>query len=174
MTTIGIDPSSKGLHIVVGHDDIAPEFWVRHEIKFGIGGPYSPERAQAAYEKFDEYLQQCVDTMPDASRELNVWIEAPVVGRGGVKTAMVQAYVSGALQAVALKYGSVRLVNVSTWKKNVIGSGSADKDKVKRHMRFDFGIPADLDQDFYDATAICIYGSDASKRAAKLGKPGSL
>lgn len=174
MTVIGVDPSSHGLHVVVGHHDIEPKFFVQKRIDFEVAGPYSPLKAHRAYDLLNEFVVHCRLTMPDTKNELEFFIEAPVVGRGGVKSTLVQAYVSGAVQAVCNQYGSVHLVNVGTWKKSVLGSGSLAKPDVKRRVRQIAGLPDGLDQDFYDATAICIYGLDAARRAKALAKQSEL
>lgn len=105
--------------------------------------------------------------MPDAKREFEIFVEAPVVGRGGVRSTLVQAYVSGAIQAAASAYGGVHLVNVQSWKKAVVGSGRADKQAVKQAI-ISHGLSDDLPQDFYDATAICLYGLAAVRRASTM------
>lgn len=174
MTILGVDPSSKGLHVVVGFQELDPEFFVRKELKFNESGPYTPLRAQRAYDLFQEFLARCYEEMPDSKNEFEVFLEGPVVGKGGVKSTMVQAYVSGAVQAACSGFGEIiHLVNVTSWKKEIVGNGRAGKSEVKRAMR-GRGIPDGLQQDFYDATAICLYGLDATRRAKALGVGGQL
>lgn len=86
-------------------------------------------------------------------------IEAPVVGRGGAKPTIVQSFASGALQVALIEWGFlVNLVQNTTWKKEVCGSGNADKALIAATVRSrwvrDFNA-ADGDQDLLDA--ICIY-----------------
>jgi len=88
-----------------------------------------------------------------------VFIEEPIVGRGGVRSTMVQAYMSGAVQAAFVQCGcDVYMVNVSKWKREVIGRGNSTKEQVREFM-VAAGMPDDLSQDAYDAGAIAVYGA---------------
>jgi Holliday junction resolvasome RuvABC endonuclease subunit len=96
--------------------------------------------------------------LPDAQ----VFVEAPLVGRGGVSSTLPQAYVSGALQGALWSRGAnVSLVNVSRWKKVVIGKGNATKANVAEAVRLrwpDLYRRTKGDADCIDAVAIALYG----------------
>lgn len=93
----------------------------------------------------------------------DLFLEAPVVGRGGAHATIVQAFVSGAVQAAFLELGwRVHLVNVQRWKKHVAGTGRADKDDVERALADVWPVgwdAADGDADLIDAAAIAVYGA---------------
>jgi Holliday junction resolvasome RuvABC endonuclease subunit len=90
-----------------------------------------------------------------------MFIEEPLIGRSKRAT-IVQAYVNGVVQEVAMQHGYTPImVHVSEWKKAVIGNGSATKERVAQVMVS--GVPElcgyEDDQDVIDAAAIMIYGS---------------
>lgn len=70
---------------------------------------------------------------------LDVWvfIEKPVLGRGGAMSTIVQAQVQGAIQAGAIEGGAfqVREVNNSSWKKSIVGVGNASKTDIQKRVR---------------------------------------
>lgn len=62
-----------------------------------------------------------------------VHIEEALVGKGGVKTTIRQAYAMGAVRLCAEERGwRVGLVSVGTWKKQIVGNGNASKEEVPR------------------------------------------
>jgi Holliday junction resolvasome RuvABC endonuclease subunit len=75
---------------------------------------------------------------------------------------MVQAFTSGAVQATMVNEGcTVTMVNVSTWKREVIGNGSASKEDVAQGVRLrwpTFIRGAGGDEDLIDAAAIALWG----------------
>lgn len=93
---------------------------------------------------------------------IKAWIESPVVGRGGVRSTMVQCYTSGAIQGALYHCGiGVDLVNVSSWKKKVVGHGHADKPTVSRFVELRWPAlyrEAAGSQDVADAACIAHYG----------------
>ena len=102
-----------------------------------------------------------------------VFVEEPLVGRG-VRASMQVSQAAGAVLA-ALGGGvhevKSALVPVGTWKKEVIGSGSANKDTVKDWLREAYPVYATLcgsNQDRIDATCIGLYGVQLIERADAL------
>ena len=97
------------------------------------------------------------------------YIEAPVVGRG-IGSTIVQAQVGGAVLAALETSGvETHLVNVSTWKKKVVGKGNAKKEEVSLWLRENWKKAYDAaeeDQDLIDACCLNRFGV-ANQRLAK-------
>lgn len=76
------------------------------------------------------------------------------------KTTRVLGNAVGAIWAAHVNYNIFwAWVNVSTWKKDVIGKGNADKDQVKAWVMENMGLEfPESEPDFYDAACICRYG----------------
>ncbi len=100
------------------------------------------------------------------------FIEAPLVGRGGVRSTLVQAYVNGAVQGMLAEDGwAVHLVPVGTWKKEVVGKGNATKEEVAEWAAArKTGVVTESknDQDVIDALALCDYGRAVAFRAEEI------
>lgn len=165
---IGIDPSSKSLAIVskaVGASNTSID-------KYSFGrGAYTPTNAAQAHDAMMTWLDKHGRIMQ--TTECVAYLEAPLVGRGGVRSTLVQAYVSGVAQA-CLELAGIRtkLVQTKEWKKTVVGNGGASKDDVRscveRRWRSVAG-HCGSDQDLFDAAAICIYGQIIHKRSLRFG-----
>lgn len=160
---VGVDPSSKTLALV-GRNPTTKGFVVKKAV---LGPRHTPDCCLEALHACHDFLESMEGLGYPMSR--NLFLEAPVVGRGGTRSTLVQAYVNGVVQAAFLQAGfTVHLVNVSTWKKDVCGHGHAGKEAVA-------GVIADKwpamfrqhggDQDLLDAAALCIYGSRTLRRS---------
>lgn len=102
-----------------------------------------------------------------------VFIEQPVVGRGGVHSTIVQAQVQGVVLAMAVLCGAggAYPVNVKTWKKDIVGHGGADKDKVRAWLADHHPVLSELageDQDLVDASCVALYGKSVIERGEAL------
>lgn len=146
-----MDPASGKLAVVVDHDDgrVSAHTWKAQ------GPKWTPEHTHSAHEWITTMLAHDPGVM---------WVESPLVGKAGVRSTIVQAFTSGAAQAALLHLGwEVRLVNVSTWKKRVTGSGKASKDDVGNTVESKWAkgwAAASRDADLIDAAAICLYGRE--------------
>lgn len=143
--------------------------------KFKLGVKYSPSNAAEALDSTLGFIDAVAPmALPSAPRL--AFIEAPLVGRGGVRSTMVQAYVSGVVQACFVKAGfTVYLVNVQTWKSAYCGNGHASKDDVRRSLagRWPKGArTAGSDSDLIDAAAICDYGREVAAKGLVLARRG--
>ena len=118
---IGIDPASAKLAIVALHKE---EFAYRTYAKLGpSGGPACHNAARAV----GRFVQTSIPASWKSGRLL-AFIESPVVGRGGVRSTMVQCFTSGAVQGVLYGLGfHTQIANVSSWKKRVVGKGKDRK-----------------------------------------------
>jgi len=154
--SIGIDPASSKVALVALGDG-GTLCLARLHGKLGKSGGESCAKAM-------EVVGQFVTDMREAWPEVGLmaWIEAGVVGRGGVRATLVQSYTSGAIQGKLHECGvPVSTVNVSTWKKNVVGRGNATKEDVGSWLRLRWPYlhsVAGGNQDLMDATAIALYG----------------
>jgi len=155
----GVDPSSKKLAVVIDHQDgrVTTHRWVAEAKK------WEPTNCQSAHRWV---ITEFRHTEPGI-----VWFEEPLMGRGGVRTSVVQAFTSGAAQAAFLELGwQVRLVNVQRWKAEVVGNGHASKDDVAATVAERWPDVVGLgDPDLNDAGGICLYGRGVLARAAELG-----
>lgn len=102
----------------------------------------------------------------------HVFIEKPLVGRN----TDVSLQISETCGAVLARHGelpghSLRLVSNTTWKKEVVGNGKADKFAIRSWLEASYPAYADLcgsNQDRIDAIAIGLYGHLCATRADKL------
>ena len=166
-TIIGIDPSSRKLAMVAQADGnrdihIVSEALVPKDSRGGT--PAACLRAYDLVGSFVLMLQTVYRT-----RNICAYLEAPIVGRGGARTTMVQSFVSGAIQASLQSHEiPVTLVYPGSWKKLVVGHGNATKETVSQHLR---GVwpalmeRAKRDQDVIDAACICLFGQHQTSEA---------
>ena len=99
------------------------------------------------------------------------WIEDVLSGNNhkySLQLAETKRAVMSALGPLAL--ADVRLVNVGTWKKMLLGNGHASKDDVRNYIGVNtpYAPLCGDDQDAYDATCIGLYGLSILARAADL------
>jgi Holliday junction resolvasome RuvABC endonuclease subunit len=122
--------------------------------------------------------QQRVHALADLAREwfkssahggpLVVYVEEPPMGRN-YRASLEVGYVVGVVLVEAMRAGHMVVpVNVSTWKKQTVGNGRADKDMVREWAtRFVFGPAyAELpkEQDVYDAACIAAFARQNTER----------
>jgi len=96
------------------------------------------------------------------------YVEEPLVGRG-VRASLRIAQVAGAV----LSHLSIPayLVSNTAWKKQVIGSGNANKDRISTWLDEThpcYFADCDGDQDQADATCIALYGRQQQQLAARI------
>jgi Holliday junction resolvasome RuvABC endonuclease subunit len=146
----GCDPSSKKLAVVVSHPDgrVTTHVWQSTNKK------WEPSSCLSA----SEWIR-CEFARMDPG---TIWIEDPVVGRAGIRSSVVQAFVSGAAQAAFQSLGwTVQMVNVQRWKAVVVGNGHASKDDIASAVTQHWPDAARItssDGDLTDAAAIALYG----------------
>lgn len=125
------------------------------------GKGWEPKDAASAYEQIEATFHDVLElTMED-----HVFLEEPVMGRS-VRPTIVQAYVSGIIQAIATGIGAeVTFVNNKAWKKEIVGNGNASKDETRKVLTARDRRLARLcgtDGDLYDAVGIALYGTVAT------------
>lgn len=153
-TIIAGDPSSAKLAYVLNDGNSYSILTTR------LSGRDIGRRCQQA----DAYTYQIVKA---CSGPVFVFIEAPVIGKGGARAAMPLAKVHGAMLAAAWRAGAVEVVpvNISAWKKKIVGSGNAGKPEVatylRQHWRRMYALAQGekgFEQDLVDAACIWQYG----------------
>ena len=149
---VGVDPASNRLALVAIYKDMYE--WARIP-DLGGSGHVACSSARIETLKF-------LDSLPWPEENIIAYIEEPVLGRGGVRSTMVQAFTNGAIQGALHEWGcEVKRANVSSWKKVVVGRGNATKAQVQQSLRFRWPSlyqSISGDEDLCDATSIAIYG----------------
>lgn len=171
MLIAGIDPSAKKIAIVaqvttlqINHAFSWP-LYLKGETKQTV------ESLGRAVEGMERFLSWADMACPDPDQRF-VWVEDPLIGRGGPVTTMKQSYVGGIVRGLLVR-SSFRVygVNVSSWKSQVCGDGRADKRMVAlavgRRWPKIRGLVGD-DGDLTDAAAICLYGAETLRKSAAL------
>lgn len=151
---IGIDPASTKVAFMALYGDA---YMVEVHQRLGKSGGQSCANAWHVTKQFVEAVRVA---FPDT--KIVATIESAVVGRGGVRTTMVQCYTAGAIMGALHDEGIVtQIANVSSWKKRVVGRGNATKEDVSKWLRLrwpDFFSATRGNQDLVDATCIALYG----------------
>lgn len=113
-----------------------------------------------------------------------IFIEDTLIGNNRKYSIQLSQMMGAVLSAIGVctqtsflshKHIPVVPVNVSTWKREVIGNGRADKKAVRDYLwSLDsaYSVLCGHDQDRFDAAAIGYYGYIVSKRAEALAKSG--
>lgn len=147
MWTIGIDLGVRSLHVAVIDD--YDKLWVNSYV------------LPRQYERYQE-LRYCSKFLHDTvgHKSAKVYIEEPVVaGARNLRTSLQMAQLAGALMSTVIQ--PAYFVEVTSWKKKVVGSGNASKEDValwlkEHHM--DYSAACEGDQNKVDATCIALYG----------------
>lgn len=160
---VGCDPSSKKLAFTVSKDG----GYTNHVYDIRVGQKYTPQTAAMTKRAVAELLD-LIGTIGSGE----MFIESPLVGRGGVRSSVVQAFVNGIVQAEFTSAGwDVHIVPVQTWKKHVVGSGRATKEDIADWARVhDKKTWKTKDQDVMDSLGLCVYGEQIMKRAESIGE----
>lgn len=151
---IGVDPASTKLAFVALYKS---QHITRFYNRIGRSGA---EACSAGWEHSSYFVEFVRSTWPGIP--INAFVEQPVLGRGGVRSTMVQSFTSGAVQGSLHSSGcDVTLANPSTWKKKAVGRGNATKEDISKWLRLrwpSLHAAAGGNQDLMDAAAIAIYG----------------
>ena len=157
---VGVDPSSRKLAIAI--DDGIKRFEI-------VQAPRSlTDRGQIIH-----HLYQGFQAVADQLGEMHIFLEAPVVGRGGAHSTIVQAQAATVVHLIGVTSSSSVLheVNNKRWKKVVVGSGNADKAQIRAWLterESDWATLAADDQDLVDAACILLYGQHLLERGELL------
>jgi len=169
IVVLGIDPAATHIAYVALHGN---EFRVTVSKNLGKSGPEACHNARELTIKTIGEIKQWAGNTVD----IHAFYELPVLGRGGFRSTMVQCFTSGAVQGVLHERKcKTQPVNVSSWKKAVVGKGNADKGQVAEFLRLHWHTlycSASGNQDVYDATAIALYGRQFLE--SQMAETGSL
>jgi Holliday junction resolvasome RuvABC endonuclease subunit len=167
-TIVGIDPSSRKLAAVVSRLGKEPDVET-HTRKL-------PQDKPAACLLAYEWARNLVDMQGDT--DVCVFVEMPVMGRGGPGSTIPQAQINGALLAGAqMSAAEVIPVNNARVKKTVVGKGNATKDDVRDWVKVAWPVLYDRigkDQDLCDSAMIYVYGKGVVQRRNKIAKAKNL
>lgn len=101
----------------------------------------------------------------------SIWIEDTLIGNNRKYSIQLAETKGAVMAALAIRHVPIHLVNVATWKKEIVGKGNADKEAVRNHIQVTRGAYAPHcgeDQDLYDASCVAIYGLLITERARDL------
>jgi len=151
---IGIDLSSKKVAMV----------WEEGK-KFGSAtiSTDKKDRSAALHDLLLHTNKELITALNKVPAEdVYLYIEDPVVGRGGARPTILQSQVDGIVRVCAYPHTTkVYSVNNKTWKKAIVGNGNASKDDVAAWLATHHSFLAELcgdDQDLLDAACVCLYG----------------
>ena len=149
---VGIDPAASRLAMVAICGDA---FHWKKFPKLGASGHVACAEARLSTIKF-------LDSLPWNNKNIQAFIEDPVLGRGGFRSTMVQAFTSGAVQGALHEWGcGVHRANVSSWKKEIVGKGNAKKHEVGESLQSRWAALYESisgDEDLCDAASIALFG----------------
>mgnify|MGYP003627208534 CR=1 FL=1 len=153
LIVIGVDAAASRAAFVALR---GTEHFTKAVTKLGaVGGVACANGANATHAFLNELPWQ-------VTQPIQAYVEWPVLGRGGFRSTMVQAFTSGAIQGTLHERGcDTQGANVSSWKKAVVGKGNATKEEVAESLRLRWpslyaGVAGD--QDLCDAACIALYG----------------
>ncbi|UVF61510.1 RuvC-like resolvase [Gordonia phage DalanDe] len=162
---LGVDPSSKKLAGVASPlDGSDPTLWL---VTLPDKAPIEV-RCQQARKAARAVVRRIIRMY--GVDHVGVFMEAPLVGRGGVKTTVLQSKVQGAALAGYIDGGAewAREANASRTKKLVIGKGNADKDEIMLWVEESYPDIFEMiegDQDLADACMHWHAGLDIARKA---------
>lgn len=149
---VGVDPSSRKIAMTITVGDV---------LDMRVKALPQQMPAQACLVAYT-YMRKTAKELGEHG-QVWVFIEDPVLGRGGAKATIPQTRVNGALLAGALGVSGTKVygVNNSKAKKMIVGSGNAGKPEIKRWCAKCWPAAfrlADGDQDLIDSSMIHQYG----------------
>lgn len=169
---IGIDPSSKKLAFVITKNGRSPRVVTRSL-------PDPSDHATKA-DWAERHTRRVASPYVKKGYRVVVFLEEPVVGRGGAYTTIIQATVGGGILVGAKRAGvkEIHRVNNQRWKKSVVGNGGVDKAKIKQHVakvwpvvyEMSKGPKGAADSDVCDAACINLHGQKVLKMEDRIKK----
>lgn len=156
MIIAGMDTAADRLHVVAYDTEsdsrlLASKFVKSESIELTSSNP-DVRRAALYYGS----VEVC-KLLTVLGSDVHIFCEEPISLRNG-KTNRLLALAAGAIWAGHLEFDVYwHWVNISTWKKKIVGKGNATKDEVKSWSLIQGG-ESNWDEDMHDAWAICQYG----------------
>lgn len=156
LTVAGVDPNSHKLALVETRRNRQRKPFLH---TYNLGNGDYEERCDRAFEEIRWYCQAVEER--DGS-PVKVFLEAPVMGKGGPGATIPQAYVEGAVMAAVKQSGAdITLINNQSWKKQVLGNGNIAKVDIAPKIK-------ELWPELYDKVPIV---NDTSVTPDWRGKP---
>lgn len=155
--------------IDVGIAKVAWSVW-NDDTLVGVGA-YASKEPNRAFVLEDIYTN--ISTAVSPFYPDFIFIEETLIGNNR-KYSIQLSQTIGAVLAALASDAPIYLVNVSTWKKEVLGNGKADKTAIRDYVKgrdSAYAVLCGSDQDKYDAACIGYYGVLISERAELLADP---
>jgi Holliday junction resolvasome RuvABC endonuclease subunit len=158
---VGLDPSSKKLAFVLSDER-------GKALEVALRNLPDPAKIDIKCSWAERFAYEVLVPWVKKGHRVILFIEEPLVGRGGARATILQARVSGAVLCGARRAGvrEIHDVNQSRWKKIVLGAGNYPKKDIPRYVKQTWQVVYDLaeaDPDLCDAACINAYGVKALK-----------
>lgn len=163
LVVVGVDPSSAKLAATIGTPGSEPHIQQR---KCSLSRD-KPKACRQAHEWIAALVQE-----QGEDADVYVFLELPVMGRGGPGSTIPQARINGAVTAGAEIAGATVVdVNNAHCKKDVVGRGNATKDDIAAWCREAWPHAYKMcakDQDLIDSVMIWYYGRGVIQMRKRL------
>lgn len=170
---VGCDPSSKKIAFFASQPITLTNVAQGYIISKKNNAKYEPGNLLRAERASLDFLRTA-NSMAPAKAERFLIIEEPLMGRGGVRTTVVQSLVSGVIQKCFYEAGyTIYMVNLQTWKAHFGIAGKTTKGgKAKTNftkLALQGEYPKEVmacgdDHDLLDSLGICQWGIQAVRR----------
>lgn len=154
---VGLDTNSHSFHAVASEAQFT---YSAH-----VGGDNIDVKRAALYQFAQDYFWN-LEQKREPGQSIHVFCEEPLALKNG-KTTRVLALATGAIWAAHLQFDITWWwVDVSSWKKEIVGNGNAKKEMVKEWVWINaILLDAELEKynkelDFYDAHCLMLYGQN--------------
>lgn len=162
-SVVGVDPASRR----VACFSVTSEGAFESLLEWSAPKSLSADSRSLVLHEAEKRLEGFFSRVPNG---FYLFVESPLVGRGGARSTIVQSQMQGVILATGQRLGAIGVyeVNVQTWKKVCVGSGRADKGEVadwlsKAHPELS---RLATSQDLVDAAAIATYGREVVRRSS--------
>ncbi len=159
MRITGIDADTKSIAMVT--------FFEEDNERKSLKVRYAQNKVagRTAEDRFAGLIRSFVESQTEWLLSDWVYVEKPVYGVNA-KATIAQSYIVGAIRSELILHKiNHSLVDNTTWKKQIIGSGKASKEEIEMFARDILNLPEGLTQDLYDASCIAQFGMMASGRS---------
>jgi Holliday junction resolvasome RuvABC endonuclease subunit len=116
-------------------------------------------------------LGQFANSLALFTQPSSIWIEDTLIGNNRKYSIQLAETKGAVMAALAIRHIPIELVNVATWKREIVGKGNADKTAVRNHIHDSYPAYAPHcgdDQDLFDASCVALYGLKVLDRARDL------
>ena len=158
MKHVGIDTSSKAIHVVVldGDENLIKTYKAECSIKKSFKDRFP--------ELMDNFARILVEDINIDTVDYAV-IEEPIFAQNRNVVRILSEVVGAVWGTICLSDISSQLVDNGTWKKNILGSGKSTKDDIMKYAIEKWGdnFP---EQDYADAACIALYSVKENKNGS--------